>query len=53
MELTGYSTLWKAVIRPPKCEYNIEDMGPTEFIISNTRVTRTDIEIVNVHGHKL
>lgn len=51
--MTGYSTLWKAVIRPPKCEYDIADLGPTEFVISNTRVTRTDIELKNVQGHTL
>lgn len=51
MELTGYSSFWKAVIRPPRCEYDIKDLGPKTFELpGGTRVTRTDMEIKNHDG---
>ena len=28
MEFKGYSSLWKAVIRPPRYTYEITDLGP-------------------------
>jgi hypothetical protein len=33
MEFTGYSTLWKAIIRPPRAEYELTDLGPEKFIV--------------------
>lgn len=42
MEFTGYSSLWKSIIRPPKCEYDIKDLGPSEFMINGTRIKRID-----------
>ena len=47
MEFKGYSTLWKAVIRPPRFEYELSDMGPSEFVIGKTRVKRTDMPFKN------
>jgi hypothetical protein len=38
MEFKGYSTLWKAIIRPPRAEYDIKDMGPTNLYISGMHV---------------
>jgi hypothetical protein len=53
MEFKGYSSLWKAVVRPPRFEYDIADLGPQEFIIKNTRYHRTDVELKNIHGHTI
>ena len=50
MEFTGYSSLWKAIIRPPRANYKTKDMGPTEFKVGGTRVIRTDINITNKRG---
>jgi hypothetical protein len=47
MEIKGYSALWKAVIRPPRYAYRLEDMGPLDFVIDNIRVQRTDLELTN------
>jgi hypothetical protein len=47
MEFTGYSTLWKAIIRPPKCEYDEGDLGPKDLTIRKKKIRRTDLEIVN------
>ena len=33
MEMTGYNTLWKAVVRPQRAEYDISDLGPEKFIV--------------------
>ena len=47
MEMTGYSALWKAVIRPPRYDYNPEDLGDTEFGFQKRNYKRTDIKIVS------
>ena len=53
MEIKGYSSLWKAIIRPPKAHYEVTDLGPNDFIIDNLRLIRTDIELTNQFGHTL
>jgi hypothetical protein len=47
MEFKGYSSLWKAVIRPPRAQYDVSDMGPADFMIDTLRIKRTDMEIEN------
>lgn len=47
MEFKGYSSLWKAVIRPPRFEYELKDMGPAEFVLNKVRIQRTDIQLKN------
>jgi len=43
MELGSYSDMWKAVIRPPRAQYTLEQMGPKEMSIGvGHRVMRTD-----------
>ena len=32
---SGYSELWKAIIRPPRDEYEMELLGPKEFTVGN------------------
>ena len=46
----GYSTLWKAVIRPPRCQYELKDMGPSQFVLGDKTIIRTDLEIKNHKG---
>lgn len=53
MKFEGYSTLWKAVIRPPRFEYDLSDMGPDEFVMKRMRIKRTDIEIKSSKGFTL
>jgi hypothetical protein len=36
MEMAGYSSLWKAIIRPPRAEYETDDLGPDKFLIRDT-----------------
>ena len=35
MEFTGYSALWKAIIRPPRAIYSSDDLGPKKFIVKD------------------
>ena len=53
MEFKGYRTLWKAIIRPPRAEYEIKDMGPQSIMIGGTIVQRTDLELKNSKGFTL
>jgi pimeloyl-ACP methyl ester carboxylesterase len=51
--LTGYDELWKAIIRPPREQYEVSDLGPTQFMIGGRVFKRTDIELNNPRGHQL
>jgi hypothetical protein len=53
MEIKGYSALWKAVIRPPRHPYLLEDLGPIDFVIDNIRIQRTDLVLTNQFGNKI
>lgn len=53
MEFKGYSSLWKAVIRPPRYTYDIADLGPTEFILDRTKCIRSDFQLRSTQGHNL
>eukprot|EP01016_Furgasonia_blochmanni_P019637 TRINITY_DN2194_c0_g1_i1.p1 TRINITY_DN2194_c0_g1~~TRINITY_DN2194_c0_g1_i1.p1 ORF type:complete len:373 (+),score=71.56 TRINITY_DN2194_c0_g1_i1:143-1261(+) len=46
----GYEDLWKAIIRPPKDEYNIEDLGPKLFSLNGKKYKRTDFQFKNKRG---
>jgi len=49
-----YDQIWQAIIRPPKAQYAVSDLGPKEFMISSgMRVVRTDLEIANPKGYKM
>lgn len=48
----GYSDLWKAIIRPPRDEYETKDLGPSEFKLAGKRIKRTDLELQNERGLK-
>jgi len=45
--------MWKAIIRPPRAKYELENLGPTEFNIGGMNVVRTDLEIVGHRKFKL
>jgi len=49
-----YDDLWKAIIRPPRFEYEDEDLGCKEFVINdNFRGVRTDFELRNQRRFKI
>jgi len=49
----SYDDLWKAVIRPPRDEYEEKDLGPEKFNIRGRNYKRTDFSIVNNRNMKL
>jgi len=50
MESISYSTLWKAIIRPPRANYKIADLGPFELKLGGMRICRTDFAVKNKRG---
>eukprot|EP01050_Picozoa_sp_SAG11_P051344 SAG11_NODE_29136_length_314_cov_0.720930_1_plen_61_part_01 len=40
----GYGELVNAIIRPPRAEYEVSDLGPREFMIGSLQVVRRDVE---------
>lgn len=49
----GYNELVNAIIRPPRCVYEIKQLGPASFEFCGKHFQRTDFELVNQRGFKL
>jgi len=49
----GYMELVRAIVRPPRAEYVLDDLGPQIFKLRGKMYERTDLEIVNQRGQKL
>lgn len=43
----GYGELVNAIIRPPRAEYSIQNLGPTLFSVGNIKVKRNDFTLKN------
>jgi len=48
-----YSMLWKMIIRPPRDEYTLEDLGPAKFRIESQIFERKDLQLTNQRGQNL
>jgi cephalosporin-C deacetylase-like acetyl esterase len=48
-----YQQLVNAIIRPPRAEYDISDLGNPEFVFAGKKFTREDFQLINPRGHKL
>ena len=46
----SYESLWKAIIRPPRDIYNLDELGPVFFKIKNKNYIRKDFEILDFRG---
>lgn len=53
MGCSQYDELWKAIIRPPRTEYDMSEMGPVKFSINRKLYERQDLWVENDRGHKL
>lgn len=53
MKIKGYSDVWKSIIRPPRAEYAMSKLGPTEFKIGEKGFKRTDVSMTNDRGMDL
>ena len=49
----SYDDLWKAIIRPNKDEYNLEELGPFKFEYKGKCYKRTDFELINKRSKKI
>lgn len=49
----SYDSLWKAIIRPPKEGYDIEDLGVPSFTFHKNKYERIDYDIINKKGNIL
>jgi len=49
----GYEELVKAIIRPPRAEYEIEELGPSSFDYGGVPFVREDLSLVNPRGMRL
>ena len=50
LRLGSYDELVKAIIRPPRAEYEIEELGPAHFEFAGVAFERDDIELRNSRG---
>lgn len=50
---SNYAVLWKAVIRPPRDTYEIEDLGPQLFELYGRIYIRNDFDLKNKRGMTL
>jgi len=53
MAKLGYQQLVNAIIRPPRCNYSVEHLGPKVFKIGGKNFFRKDFEIRNARGMTL
>ena len=49
----SYDDLWKAVIRPNRDNYTIDELGPFKFELKGKCYKRTDFELINKRSQKL
>jgi len=49
----SYSELWQMIIRPPRSEYTVRQLGPPHFRIGRDTFKRHDVQLGNARGHKL
>ena len=53
MAKDGYEDIVKAIIRPPRAPYTLEDLGPSEFEYGGKAFMREDCQVENARGLKL
>jgi hypothetical protein len=49
----GYQELVNAIIRPPRCKYSPNHLGPAHFQFGSKTFQRTDFELRNLRGLKI
>jgi len=53
MAKVGYQELVNAIIRPPRADYDLDQLGPTQFAFGGEQFTRTDFQLTNDRGMKI
>ena len=49
----SYATLWKSIIRPPRDDYEEDQLGDNVFIYRDITYIRNDYKILNKQGNFL
>ena len=49
----GYSQLVNSIIRPPRCKYSMQQLGPKTFTFCGSKFSRRDFELKNKMDMKL
>ena len=49
----GYQELVNAIIRPPRCNYELSQLGPKSFEYCGKFFQRTDFDVINERGMKV
>lgn len=49
----GYNELVNLIIRPPRAQYELEDLGPSSFAFGNQQYQRRDFSVMNDRGQTL
>jgi len=49
----GYADLVNAIIRPPRAEYGLDELGPLTFQLRGRRYERSDFQLRNDRGLSL
>jgi pimeloyl-ACP methyl ester carboxylesterase len=49
----AYKKAWKAIVKPLRIEYSLDDLGPKQFNVNQSLIKRTDFTIQNKHGTPL
>jgi pimeloyl-ACP methyl ester carboxylesterase len=49
----GYQELVNAIIRPPRAQYEVSELGPQRFRFGGVDFVREDMQLTNVRGHTL
>jgi hypothetical protein len=47
----SYASLWKSIIRPPRDEYEEDQLGDNVFVYRNVTYLRKDYKILNKQGN--
>jgi pimeloyl-ACP methyl ester carboxylesterase len=48
-----YAELWKAIIRPPRDQYELSELGPATFSIKDKTYQRSDLTLRNPRGQNI
>jgi len=48
-----YDILWKMIIRPPRSQYSVSELGPVKFRLGTGAYERKDFELRNERGQQL
>jgi len=53
MAKMGYQELVNAIIRPPRANYEMQHLGPAEFMFCDREFVRIDYDLINERGMKI